>query len=264
MVPLDHTLANGDMVEIITGKQPQPSRDWLVPTPASWPRRAAAPRCAAGSASRTRAEPRAGPADARARTRPARRARAVRCRRSSPNWAWRTPTRCTRRSATATLTLAQVAGAIQRRLHAQRAAEAAARSRQAAAAPRLDRAGHRRRRRPADHARALLPPVPPEPIAGYITLGRGVSIHAPTAPILRLREAQPQRVLRWTGAGRRRTARSGRRSRQRLRPPRTGARHLRRARRRAHQHRDDEHGDQPGGEHRHVELTRAACTASRN
>ena len=31
MVPLDHKLANGDTVEIITGKQPNPSRDWLVP-----------------------------------------------------------------------------------------------------------------------------------------------------------------------------------------------------------------------------------------
>ncbi len=30
MVPLDHRLANGDSVEIITGKQPSPSRDWLV------------------------------------------------------------------------------------------------------------------------------------------------------------------------------------------------------------------------------------------
>ncbi len=31
MVQLDHKLANGDTVEIITGKHPQPSRDWLVP-----------------------------------------------------------------------------------------------------------------------------------------------------------------------------------------------------------------------------------------
>jgi GTP pyrophosphokinase len=39
-------------------------------------------------------------------------------------------------------------------------------------------------------------PVPPEPIAGFITLGRGVSIHRATcANLIRLREAQPQRVL---------------------------------------------------------------------
>jgi GTP pyrophosphokinase len=39
-------------------------------------------------------------------------------------------------------------------------------------------------------------PVPPESIAGYITLGRGVSIHrADCSNLLRLRDAQPQRVL---------------------------------------------------------------------
>lgn len=31
MVPLTHALTNGDNVEIITGKQTQPSRDWLIP-----------------------------------------------------------------------------------------------------------------------------------------------------------------------------------------------------------------------------------------
>jgi GTP pyrophosphokinase len=39
-------------------------------------------------------------------------------------------------------------------------------------------------------------PVPPEPIAGYITLGRGVSIHRANCPnLIRLRDTQPQRVL---------------------------------------------------------------------
>jgi molybdopterin converting factor small subunit len=32
MVSLSHALTNGDTVEIIPGKQPNPSRDWLVPT----------------------------------------------------------------------------------------------------------------------------------------------------------------------------------------------------------------------------------------
>jgi len=32
MVSLNHVLANGDTVEIIPGKQPNPSRDWLVPS----------------------------------------------------------------------------------------------------------------------------------------------------------------------------------------------------------------------------------------
>src|SRR4029077_1556392 len=31
IVPLTHTLSNGEVVEIITGKQDAPSRDWLAP-----------------------------------------------------------------------------------------------------------------------------------------------------------------------------------------------------------------------------------------
>ena len=31
IVPLTQTLVNGDRVEVLTGKQPQPSRDWLIP-----------------------------------------------------------------------------------------------------------------------------------------------------------------------------------------------------------------------------------------
>jgi GTP pyrophosphokinase len=39
-------------------------------------------------------------------------------------------------------------------------------------------------------------PVPPEEILGYITLGRGVSIHrASCANLVRLRDVNPQRVL---------------------------------------------------------------------
>jgi GTP pyrophosphokinase len=39
-------------------------------------------------------------------------------------------------------------------------------------------------------------PVPPEPVTGYITVGRGVSIHrASCANLLRLRDANPERVL---------------------------------------------------------------------
>ena len=52
IVPLTRALANGEIVEIITHKHPQPSRDWLSET-AGLPglARAAAPRCAPGSGS---------------------------------------------------------------------------------------------------------------------------------------------------------------------------------------------------------------------
>ena len=40
-------------------------------------------------------------------------------------------------------------------------------------------------------------PVPPEPIAGYVTLGRGVTIHRARCPnLLRMRALNPERVLR--------------------------------------------------------------------
>jgi GTP pyrophosphokinase len=35
IVPLTRALANGEIVEIITHKHPQPSRDWLSETSAS-------------------------------------------------------------------------------------------------------------------------------------------------------------------------------------------------------------------------------------
>jgi GTP pyrophosphokinase len=39
-------------------------------------------------------------------------------------------------------------------------------------------------------------PVPPEPIAGYLTLGRGVTVHrAACRSLLRMRELHPERVL---------------------------------------------------------------------
>jgi GTP pyrophosphokinase len=49
-------------------------------------------------------------------------------------------------------------------------------------------------------------PVPPEPVTGYITIGRGVSIHrSGCANLQRLRDAHPERVLavEWGAAGQR-------------------------------------------------------------
>ena len=46
--------------------------------------------------------------------------------------------------------------------------------------------------------------MPPEPIAGYVTVGRGVTVHREGCPSLeRMRQRQPERVLSvaWGGAG---------------------------------------------------------------
>jgi len=196
MVSLNHLLANGDSVEIITGKQPNPSRDWLVPTLGFL----ASPR----NRSKVRSW--------------FRKLDEGQNREQGRQMFDREIERLGVRSlplpeildelglddadalyvglGEGELSLAQVAGAIQRRQHER-------------APPKPPKTPTRS----GDHggtggmvvdgvgdllstiARCCRP-VPPEPIAGYITLGRGVSIHrADCANLLRLRDSQPLRVL---------------------------------------------------------------------
>ena len=89
----------------------------------------------------------------------------------------------------------QVAGAIQRLLHAREAhVEAPARPRATPErSPEIEVQGIGDLL--STYARCCKP-VPPEAIVGYITVGRGVSIHAQTcANLARLREKSPARVL---------------------------------------------------------------------
>jgi GTP pyrophosphokinase len=92
------------------------------------------------------------------------------------------------------ISLAQVAGAVHRRLHEQEPPKPRTLKPTAtgqATGMVIDGVGDLM----SSFARCCRP-VPPEPIAGYITLGRGVSIHrANCANLLRLRDAQPLRVL---------------------------------------------------------------------
>jgi GTP pyrophosphokinase len=194
MVPLDHELSNGDSVEIITGKQPNPSRDWLVP--------------ALGylASARNRAKVRNF----------FRKLDEGQNREHGKQMLDRELDRLGVRAppmpeildelglpnlgalyiglGEGELTLAQVAGAVHRRLQAREPAR-----------PRALKPGA------TGHARGMVidgvgdlmssfarccRPVPPEDIAGFITIGRGVSIHrADCANLLRLRDAQPQRIL---------------------------------------------------------------------
>jgi GTP pyrophosphokinase len=194
MVPLDHKLANGDTVEIITAKQPNPSRDWLVP--------------ALGylASPRNRAKVRSW----------FRKLDEGQNREQGRQMLERELDRLGVRAppipeilaelglpdldslylglGEGELSLAQVAGAVHRRLHEQeppkpRALKAAVTGQ--ATGMVIDGVGDLL----SSFARCCRP-VPPEPIAGYITLGPGVSIHrANCANLLRLRDAQPQRVL---------------------------------------------------------------------
>ena len=196
MVQLDHQLANGDTVEIITGKHPQPSRDWLVPTLGFL------------ASQRNRAKVRGWfrKLDEGQNREQGRQM----LERELDRLGVRAPTlpeildelglpgadALHQALGEGEMTLAQVAGAIQRRIHETEPPKP----------PRL----HPKHVAKATSSGLIVDgvgdlmstiarccrPVPPEPIAGYITIGRGVSIHRATcANLIRLREAQPQRVL---------------------------------------------------------------------
>jgi len=194
MVPLDHRLANGDSVEIITGKQPNPSRDWLVPSLGflasqrnrakvrNWFRKLdEGQNREQGREMLERELDRLG---VRAPPLPE-----ILAELGLPNL-----DALYIGLGEGELTLAQVAGAVHRRLREHEP-------------PKLKALKPVATRQPSgmtvDGVGDLLStiarccrPVPPEPIAGYITLGRGVSIHrADCANLLRMRDAQPQRVL---------------------------------------------------------------------
>jgi GTP pyrophosphokinase len=194
MVPLDHRLANGDSVEIITGKQPNPSRDWLVPSLGFL------------ASQRNRAKVRAW----------FRKLDEGQNREQGREMLERELDRLGVRApplpeilaelglpnldalyiglGEGELTLAQVAGAVHRRLREHEPPKPKILKPAATRQPggmTVDGVGDLL----STIARCCRP-VPPEPIAGYITLGRGVSIHrADCANLLRMRDAQPQRVL---------------------------------------------------------------------
>jgi GTP pyrophosphokinase len=187
---------NGDTVEIIPAKQPHPSRDWLVP------------QLGYLASARNRAKVRAW----------FRKQDEAQNREQGHQMLERELDRLGVRVASmpeiladlglpnvealhqglgeGELTLAQVAGAIHRRMHER---EPSRSSRVPTKAP----AEVKSPGMVVDGVGDLLStiarccrPVPPEEILGYITLGRGVSIHRATcANLVRLRDANPQRVL---------------------------------------------------------------------
>ena len=194
MVPLDHKLENGDTVEIIASKQPNPSRDWLVPQLGylasarnrakvrSWFRKQ--DKGQNREQGRQMLERELDRLGVRAPPLPE-----ILDELKLPN-----AEALHQGLGEGELTLAQVAGAIQRRLHEREP-------------PKPRSVQSRPAREPGgmvvDGVGDLLSsiakccrPVPPEQIAGYITLGRGVSIHRADCPnLLRMRASQPQRVL---------------------------------------------------------------------
>jgi GTP pyrophosphokinase len=195
MVTLDFKLSNGDTVEIIPSKQPHPSRDWLLPQLGFL----ASPRSRAKVRAWFRKQDESQNRDQGRQM----------LERELDRLGVRAPplpeilSDLGLASAEALyqglgegdITLAQVAGAVHRRLHEQQEAHRG---------PRLSKPGT------AGGAGMVIDgvgdllstiarccrPVPPEEILGYITIGRGVSIHRADCPnLLRLRQVNPERVL---------------------------------------------------------------------
>jgi GTP pyrophosphokinase len=194
MVPLDHRLQSGDTVEIITGKHPSPSRDWLVP------------QLGYLASARNRAKVRSW----------FRKQDQTENREHGRQMFEREIERLSVRTlplpeildelklanadalyqglGEGEITVAQVAGAVHRRLQAREPPK----PRPVPTRPATEPGGM-----VVDGVGDLLStiarccrPVPPEEIAGYITLGRGVSIHRADCPnLLRMKASQPQRVL---------------------------------------------------------------------
>jgi GTP pyrophosphokinase len=194
MVPLDYRLKNSETVEIITAKTPQPSRDWLS-TQSGF---LASPR----HRNKVRAWFRKQDTSQNKTEGRAMLERELqRLGEKSPPMAdlLRELALDSAESLHEALGLgevsaAQVAGAMQRLLHARQAPPEHPPAREASLrAPDVEVQGIGDLL--STYARCCKP-VPPEPIVGYITVGRGVSIHSQAcANLARLKIKSPARVL---------------------------------------------------------------------
>jgi len=196
MVPLDYRLKNSETVEIITAKTAQPSRDWLSPQSGflASPRHRNKVRAWFRKQNETQNK-----AEGRAMFDREIQRLGV----NSPP----IPELLSELKLSSTEALhealglgevspAQVAGAIQRILHAREVRpEHSARPKSPAAVREPDIEVQGVGDLLSTYARCCKP-VPPEPIVGYITVGRGVSIHAQScANLARLSIKSPARVL---------------------------------------------------------------------
>ena len=145
LVQLDYTLNNGEVVEIVTGKVSQPSRDWLIE------------RLGFLASNRSRAKVRAWFRKQEEDSQKATPAQAAPARETpAPR---RAPSRKTLASSSSGVVVQGIDDLL-------------------------------------TNISKCCRPVPPESIVGYITAGRGVSIHrADCRNLLRLKERQPDRVI---------------------------------------------------------------------
>ena len=202
IVPLTYTLSNGEIVEIITGKQDAPSRDWLAPEQGylvsarnrskvrAWFRKQdVGDNRSAGRVIAERELQRAGFKQEQFSAL----VQALEARDADHLY---------QLLGEGELTVTQLLQAVARlpgsqqlaevRRHAPVARPAPASTRRGGSPVEIEGVGDL----PATMARCCSP-LRPQPIAGYVTVGRGVTVHRADCPsLLRMRVTKPDRVLK--------------------------------------------------------------------
>jgi GTP pyrophosphokinase len=195
MVPLTQALVNGDQVEIITGKQLNPSRDWLVPTLGYLVSQRNRSKVRAFFRKQDEEQNRQQGRQILERELQRLAIHSVTLEDLLEEFKLGMPAQLYLAIGEGELTAAQITGAIQRRARPQELPSPVARkpsieTRQGAGIT-IEGVGDL-----LSHFARCCGPVPPESIAGFITLGRGVSIHRQDcANLKRLGETHPERVL---------------------------------------------------------------------
>lgn len=195
MVSLNQTLNNGDQVEIVTGKHANPSRDWLVPSLGYL--------ASQRNRSKVRAWFRKQDEDQNRQQGKQLLERELQRLAIHGNtvpelladFKFDSAEQLYQAIGEGEITIAQITGAIQRRAQPQdmpsivpRRAAATTRQSSGITVDGVDDL--------LSHLARCCAPVPPENIAGFITLGRGVSIHREECPNLkRLAIEHPERVI---------------------------------------------------------------------
>jgi GTP pyrophosphokinase len=205
MVPLSTVLANGDQVEIVTGKQANPSRDWLVPSLGylASPRNRSKVRAWFRKLDEEQNRQQGKQILERELQRLA--IHSVTLPELIGEFNFTTADQLYLAIGEGEINVAQISGAIQRRAKPQELPSPVARrpsvSAKETSGIMIEGVGDLL----SSFARCCSP-VPPESIAGYITMGRGVSIHREgCASFRRLQASHPERVIavEWGKAGER-------------------------------------------------------------
>jgi len=195
MVPLTYTLNNSDQVEIITGKQLNPSRDWLVPSLGYLVSQRNRSKVRAWFRKQDEEQNRAQGRQILERELQRLAIHSVTLAELVTEFKLENAEQLYLAIGEGELTAAQITGAIQRRARPQELPSPITRKMAVATKDSsgitVEGVGDL-----LSHFPRCCGPVPPEPISGYITLGRGVSIHRQDcANLQRLRVAHPERLI---------------------------------------------------------------------